>query len=75
MDGDHVRDDNNAADIFEEWSSSPAGIEASKSVDAYGLQEGNQAQQSDGTQSYTQATLGSGPNSTVTWMSCNQRIC
>ena len=67
MGGDQVKDENNAAAIFEELSSSPAGTEASTPVDAYGLLKGNKVQQSDGTQSYTQANLGSGPNATVTW--------
>ena len=68
MDGGQVKDENNAVAIFEELSSSPAGIEVSKSVDAYGLLKGHKAQQHGGTQSYTQANLGSGPNDTVTWV-------
>ena len=66
MDGGQVKDENNAVAIFEELSSSPVGIEVSKSVDAYGLLKGHKAQQGDGTQSYTQATLGFGPNSPIT---------
>ena len=65
--GDQVKGESNAAAIFAALSSSPAGIEASKSVDAYGRLKGNGAQQSDGTQSYTQATLGSRPNSPRAW--------
>ena len=38
---EQVKDENSVSAICEELSSSPAGIEASKSVDAYGPPKGN----------------------------------
>ena len=64
---DQVRDVNNIVALCVELSSSPAGIEALYIVGAYGLMPGNSMQQGDGTQSNTQATLGSGPKSTAKW--------
>ena len=61
--GDRVRDQYGAAAIFEELASSPAGLEASRFVDAYGLMSTNDVshviEQADAEQAYTQATLDS----------------
>ena len=42
--GNDVRDENSHAAIVQEVSSSPATLEAAKSVDAYGCIEGNETQ-------------------------------
>ena len=63
--GDRVRDQHGAAAVFEELASSPAGMEASKFVDAYGLIGGHVCQQADAEQAYTQALLES---KYETWM-------
>ena len=55
--GNNVRDENSDVALFSELWSSPATMEAGKSVDAYGTQPGFTAQQNDGVQSYTQATM------------------
>ena len=63
--GDRVRDQHGAAAVFEDLASSPAGMEASKFVDAYGLIKGHTCQQADAEQAYTQALLGT---KYETWM-------
>ena len=60
--GDRVRDQYGTAAVFEALASSPAGMEASRFVDAYGLMtddDGNEhhTQQADAEQAYTQALL------------------
>ena len=56
--GNDVRDENAHAAIFQELSSSPATLEAAKSVDAYGCMKGNETQQCDAQQAYVQSELG-----------------
>ena len=63
--GNDVRDENSHAAIFQELSSSPATLEAAKSVDAYGAIEGNDTQQCDAQQAYVQTELGG----VETWIS------
>jgi hypothetical protein len=63
--GNDVKDENSHAAIFQELSSSPATLEAAKSVDAYGCIEGNETQQCDAQQAYVQSELGG----TETWIS------
>ena len=53
------------AAIFQELSSSPATLEAAKSVDANGLLDGHSIQQCDAQQAYVQSELGGVP----TWIS------
>ena len=55
--GDRVKDQYGAAAVFEELASSPAGMEASKFVDCYGLIDDHITQQADAEQAYTQALL------------------
>ena len=55
--GNNVRDENADVALFSELGSSPATMEAGKSVDAYGTQPGFVVQQNDGVQAYTQATM------------------
>ena len=62
--GNDVKDENSHAAIFQELSSSPATLEAAKSVDAYGCIEGNETQQCDAQQAYVQSELGG----TETWI-------
>ena len=63
--GNDVKDENSHAAIFQELSSSPATLEAAKSVDAYGCMKGNETQQCDAQQAYVQSELGG----TETWIS------
>ena len=56
--GSDVRDENSHAATFQELSSSPATLEAAKSVDAYGCMKGNETQQCDAQQAYVQSELG-----------------
>ena len=58
-------DENSHAAISQELSSSPATLEAAKSVDAYGCFGGNETQQCDAQQAYVQSELGG----TETWIS------
>ena len=44
--------------MFEEMSSAPAGMEASRYCDAWGCFEGHITEQADAEQAYTQAYLG-----------------
>ena len=55
--GDRVTDERGNFAVFEELSSSPAALEASKFCDMYGLLEGNDVQTADGVQAYCQAKL------------------
>ena len=55
--GDRVRDQFGAAAVFEELSSSPAGMEASRFCDFYGSVADHIIEQADATQAYTQASL------------------
>ena len=56
--GNDAKDENSHAAIFQELFSSPATLEASKSVDAYGCMKGNETQQCDAQQAYVQSELG-----------------
>ena len=56
--GDRVKDQYGAAAVFEQLSSSPAGIEASRFIDAYGMMQTDDGvnhiiQQADAEQAYT----------------------
>ena len=62
--GNEVKDEFNQNAIFNELSSSPATLEASKAVDAYGLIDGNTSSQCDAEQAYVQSKLGGAP----TWV-------
>ena len=55
--GNNVRDENADVALFSELGSSPATMEAGKSVDAYGSQPGFVTQQNDGAQADTQALM------------------
>ena len=55
--GDRVRGQFGLAAIFEELSSSPAGMEASRFCDFYGRCFGNVIDQADAVQAYTQSEL------------------
>ena len=56
--GNKVKDEDAKAAVFNELSSSPASLESSKCVDAYGLMPGHDIQQADAESAYTQASLG-----------------
>ena len=56
--GNEVKDENAHYAIFSELSSSPATLEASKSVDTYGLFPGHALHKAVGDQAYIQAPLG-----------------
>ena len=56
--GNNVRDENADVALFSELGSSPATMEAGKSVDAYGSQPGFVTQQNDGAQADTHGTNG-----------------
>ena len=62
--GSGVKDEYNDTAIFNELSSSPALLEASKAVDAYGLIDGHTSSQCDAEQAYVQSRLGG----TETWV-------
>jgi hypothetical protein len=62
--GNAVRDEYGDAAIFQELSSCPATMEAARCADAYGLAYGNDVEQSDAVQAYTQAWL----EGTDTWI-------
>ena len=55
--GNDVKDENAHYAIFSEPSSSPATLEASKNVDAYGLFPGHALRKADGEQAYIQGPL------------------
>ena len=56
--GSDVEDEYNQTAIFNGLSSSPATLEASKAVDAYGLIDGHTSSQCDAEQAYVQSRLG-----------------
>ena len=56
--GNMVKDEKGDFAIFNDLSSSPASMESSKVVDAYGLIKGHVIQQSDAKAAYTQAEMG-----------------
>ena len=56
--GNQVKDQCGATAVFEEMSSAPAGMEASRYCDAWGCFEGHITEQADAEQAYTQAYLG-----------------
>ncbi len=64
FDGSFVRDQDKQVALFQELSSCPATMEASKAADIYGLVPGHSVQQADARQAYTQSTLGGTP----TWV-------
>ena len=74
--GNDVWDENHLPAIFNELSSSPATLEASKIIDALGLMPGCIIEQADAKQAYCQAELGStvpgedalGPVKCETWV-------
>ena len=55
--GNCVRDEHWAQAIFQDLGSSPATMEASKAIDAFGCFPGNLIQQADAEQAYVQAEL------------------
>ena len=63
--GNRVKDQNSNAALFNEIGSSPAGMESSKAMDAYGLLPGHSIQQADAAQAYTQALMGDSINGGV----------
>eukprot|EP00972_Heterocapsa_arctica_P047895 7063938-Heterocapsa_arctica.AAC.1 len=56
--GSDVKDEHMQAAIFNDLSSTPATLEASKSVDAYGQMPNNSIGQCDAEQAYVQSKLG-----------------
>ena len=66
LQGDQVKDANWEAALFQDLSSSPAAIEASRAADLYGMLEGNDIMVADADQAYTQSYLDS---DIVTWVS------
>ncbi len=56
--GNRVKDEYSETALFNELGSSPASMEASKAVDAFGLLPGHCIEQADAQQAYTQAMLG-----------------
>ena len=63
--GNDVKDENSRAAMFQELLSSPATLEAAKSVGAYGCMKSNETQLCDAQQAYVQSELGG----TETWVS------
>ena len=55
--GNNVKDESADVALFSELGSSPANMEAGKSLDAYGSMPGNTVTQGDGKQAYTQALM------------------
>ncbi len=64
FDGSFVRDQDRQVALFQELSSCPATMEASKAADIYGMAPGHSVQQADAKQAYTQSELGGTP----TWV-------
>ena len=62
--GNQVKDEYGEAAIFNELSSSPSSMEASKAADAYGMCPGGDCQLSDAEQAYIQSLLKGPP----TWV-------
>ena len=63
--GNQVKDENWEVAMFQELSSSPATMEASKVADCFGIAPGHVVEQADAEQAYTQSKLGGVP----TWVS------
>ena len=55
--GNNVKDESSDTALFSELGSSPANMEAGKSIDCYGSMPGNRVSQGDGKQAYTQALM------------------
>ena len=53
-----MRDESKEVALFQELSSCPATMQASKAADAWGLLDGHKTQQADAVQAYTQSKLG-----------------
>ena len=66
--GSNVRDQDNQNAIFQELSSSPAGMEAAKIVDLFGLLPGHVIEQSDAVKAYLQAPFSALGGNTETWV-------
>ena len=66
LQGDQVRDQNWEAALFQDLSSSPAAMEASRAADAYGMLDGHTIMVADADSAYTQSYLDS---SIETWVS------
>ena len=58
FDGSDVRDENREVALFQELSSCPATMQASKAADAWGMLEGHTTQQADAVQAYKQSKHG-----------------
>ena len=61
FDGSDVVDQDKNIALFQELSSCPATMQASKAADTYGLFPGNATEQADARQAYTQSKLGGTP--------------
>jgi len=59
LQGDQVKDQNWEAALFQDLSSSPAAMEASRAADAYGMLNGNDIEVADADSAYTQSYLDS----------------
>ena len=64
FDGSFVRDQDKNVALFQELSSCPATMQASKAADAFGCLPGHAIEQADAKQAYIQALLGG----TETWV-------
>ena len=62
--GNQVKDENWESALFNDLTSSPATMEASKAADVYGLLEGNDIEVADADQAYTQSVF----KGTETWV-------
>ena len=69
--GGRVRDQHGATAVFEEMTSSPASMEASRFCDAFGSLPGHKIMQAYAEQSYTQAELNS---KNATWIKVPPRM-
>lgn len=58
LEGNRVKYEHDETALFDELGSSPASMEASKAVDAFGLLPGHCIEQADAQQAYTQSLLG-----------------
>ena len=66
LQGNDVKDQDWQAALFQDLSSSPAAMEASRAADAYGMLEGNDIDVADADQAYTQSFL---EGDVTTWVS------
>ena len=73
--GDRVRDQFGTAAVFEELSSSTAGVEASRFCDFYGSLPGHITEQADTEQAYTQAYLRSAIKTWIKLLGRYRRAC